>query len=714
MLKKLSRPKARPVPPLPSSATNDTDRLARAFLDALAREEGARRRWEVHGLTDPDDPVDALMEDGTGPARAEVRRPVLRADLAAAAVLVGRVFERHPDCLRLLRREAPVVVIETGSGAAVPHVRRVLRSCAWPADVTVHGPELGTHQPEGRAAVLFAREGGKDDGPETGNEVVVHTRHLGLPLVGVAPDPARDLPRDLLRIAEAHLVLPPLDAEGLALVVESVTGETPSIDLSQAAMNSLTLADLPLAVCADRSADACIAALERLLARQDAVDDGPTLHDLPAYGEAGEWGLACAADLLGYKAGRISWDDVDHRAALLSGPPGVGKTAWAHALARTAQVPIVATSVAQWNASRYLSGSLQAIRESFSEARRLAPCILFIDEIDGISDRSSLRDDYVEYWTQIINSTLEHLSADGLQGVIVVAATNHPERIDPAIRRAGRLDREIRIAKPTVADLSQIFRFHLGDDLPDDDTMPAACAAAGFTGADVESCVRRARGAARRAGRPLEMVDVLAEIRAGRPQPAPEARWRIAVHEAGHAVVASALGFGPIVGVSLDAEGGAMEIGQTLDGTATRERHEQLLTLLMAGRAAEICVLGDAAIGSGGDEGSDLCRATEIARALETKHGVGITGPVYVPEAQTLFVPGLMEAVRGRLEEAEERAVEILTEHQSAIATLAHALDQDGFLSGADAEAIIVSCSRGSATADLLETALAGRDGRRA
>jgi ATP-dependent Zn protease len=148
----------------------------------------------------------------------------------------------------------------------------------------------------------------------------------------------------------------------------------------------------------------------------------------------------------------------------------------------------------------------------------------------------------------MINSALKHLSADDLQGVIVVAATNHSERIDPALRRAGRLDREIRIGRPTVADLAKIVRFHLSDDLPDDDTMPAACAAAGFTGPDMASCVRRARGAAWRAGRPLEMVDLLAEIHAGRPLPAPEAHWRIAVHEAGRAVAVHALGFGPIVG----------------------------------------------------------------------------------------------------------------------------------------------------------------------
>ncbi len=128
----------------------------------------------------------------------------------------------------------------------------------------------------------------------------------------------------------------------------------------------------------------------------------------------------------------------------------MGKSQFAVALAAEAGVPLVSTSVAEWNAASYLSGTLQAIRKCFSDARKQAPCILFIDELDGIGDRGALRGDYVEYWTQIVNCALEEMAGvTDREGVVVIGATNHPDRIDPAIRRAGRLDREIAIPRPT-------------------------------------------------------------------------------------------------------------------------------------------------------------------------------------------------------------------------------------------------------------------------
>src|SRR5262249_47484740 len=153
--------------------------------------------------------------------------------------------------------------------------------------------------------------------------------------------------------------------------------------------------------------------------------------------------------------------------------------------------------------------TLQSMRTAFSQARRLAPCILFIDEIDGISDRARLSGNSVEYWSQIVNSLLELLAGvEERPGVVVIGVTNHPDKIDAAVRRAGRLDRTIEIEKPSVEDLAAIIRFHLGRDLAAAELMPAALVARGGTGADVEAWVRRARSAARRQRRPLELADL--------------------------------------------------------------------------------------------------------------------------------------------------------------------------------------------------------------
>ncbi|MDB5582677.1 MAG: hypothetical protein JWR80_7853 [Bradyrhizobium sp.] len=180
---------------------------------------------------------------------------------------------------------------------------------------------------------------------------------------------------------------------------------------------------------------------------------GPTLHELSGYGEARQWGIDLAADIAAYRRGELEWAAIE-KSLLIAGPPGVGKTKYAIALAKTAGIPIVATSVAEWNAANYLSGTLQAMKNAFSQARRAAPCVLFIDELDGISDRAPLRGEHAEYWSQVVNVLLELLAGvDERPGVVVVAATNHPEKIDAAVRRAGRLDRTITIEKPNVEDL---------------------------------------------------------------------------------------------------------------------------------------------------------------------------------------------------------------------------------------------------------------------
>ncbi len=179
-----------------------------------------------------------------------------------------------------------------------------------------------------------------------------------------------------------------------------------------------------------------------------------------------------------------------------------------------------------------------------SRGRRSShPSILFVDELDGISDRARLQGEYVEYWSQIVNLLLELLGGiDGRSGVVVIGATNYPDRIDPAIRRAGRLDRTITIERPDTDDLCEIIRFHLKQDLADADLVPLALAARGATGADVEAWVRRGRSLARRQNRSLTADDILREIREHQPDIPTHLRHVTAIHESGHVVVGTILG----------------------------------------------------------------------------------------------------------------------------------------------------------------------------
>lgn len=186
---------------------------------------------------------------------------------------------------------------------------------------------------------------------------------------------------------------------------------------------------------------------------------------LAGYGDARRWALDLKADLESYKDKEIAWSDLSSR-LLLSGPPGTGKTTFARALCNTLQAPLIATSVARWLETSHLGDVLAAMNTTFEQAREAAPCILFIDEVDNIGNRGGADRHYDDYWSSLVNRMLELLDgAAKAEGVIVVGATNRPEKIDPALLRSGRLEKHIVIPQPDTAALVSIIAHHLGSDL---------------------------------------------------------------------------------------------------------------------------------------------------------------------------------------------------------------------------------------------------------
>ena len=211
-----------------------------------------------------------------------------------------------------------------------------------------------------------------------------------------------------------------------------------------------------------------------------------------------------------------------------------------------------------------------------------------------------------------------------------------------------------------------------------------------LTGADVERIVRQARLKARREKRQIRFEDLEEGIRMDRPQLPYDLRWRFAIHEAGHAVVHHALKLGPIHGINIDTNGGGYsQLGFNASGSDTLSYHEDMLAMLMAGRAAEQIVTGSVSSGSGGADHSDLARATRLALAMERSLGFGATQPLLYREDKDPSVvldanPDLAARVHARLEKALARATEVLHEKRGRLDALIKALFDALVLDGAE------------------------------
>lgn len=537
----------------------------------------------------------------------------------------------------------------------------------------------------------------------------------GVLMLVQAPD---DATWDVRSWSSKLVELEPLDADGVIPdAVELVTGVRPTLKPSFA---DISLGDIRSALGPRASANAAVGAMttfrdrrnqvyeERLeRSRQQAakmaakdllqgmgVDVRPVherdtpLSKLSGFGVARAWGLEVAAELRAYMKGELSWADVD-KGVLLSGPPGVGKTRFARALAAEAGVPFHPTSF-----SSLIGGSStgytveKELKKFWTKAKESAPCVVFFDEMDSVPGRDFKPDHNSSYFNAVNNAFLEILDgAEPRDGVLVIAASNHPERIDPALKRAGRLDREIAIPMPSIEDIGGIIRHHLGTDTNgmDDQVRIAARACRGMSPADIEQVCRDARRRARRdlgrtAALPGDIVWVL-QARRGAVDAALE--HMVAIHEAGHAVNAIALG--------IDVEHVDAERRQTVmrphgNPTATKVRHD--ITMTLAGRAAEQILLGDVTTGST----IDLRAATSAATRFHAEWGFGAeTGLVSLDVRELAGWGPLHHGVKTLVDECYASALKLVRLHRDNIEAVAAALVQHRYLDVDEVRALIVS-----------------------
>jgi len=431
----------------------------------------------------------------------------------------------------------------------------------------------------------------------------------------------------------------------------------------------------------------------------EATITGPTLADMHGYGPVVDWGYDLARDLADYKSGRIRWEEVDD-GVLISGPTGTGKTTFVRALASSCGVSVVAGSFSDWQSAGSLDDFLKAMRTSFEEARSKAPCILFIDEVSTFGDRST-RDHNKAYMTAAISGLLELLDGfRGREGVVVVAACNHPDDLDPAIRRAGRLDRHYQIKLPDARSRLLILKFHAGIELVGSQAEMFAMATEGLSGADIEQLVRDARRVARRLREAFSANHVLDELRAVTELPEDFVR-ALAVHEAGHALVSIVVGHGEVSEVKISRyriEGKSSALGYVQYGPVgarlkTRADYLNAIAVCLAGIAAEMEIFGWFADGASGSETADLNRATEIATMLEGALGMGHTllveGLVEQLERLRSYNPDFRRRVHEVLQNEFDRVKSIIQARRSALDAIVERLIETKSMSGDDVLEIV-------------------------
>lgn len=390
------------------------------------------------------------------------------------------------------------------------------------------------------------------------------------------------------------------------------------------------------------------------------------------------------------------------KGVLLIGPPGTGKTLLAKAVAGEAGVPFFSISGSDF-VELFVGVGASRVRDLFEQAKRNVPCIIFIDEIDAVGrHRGAGMGGGHDEREQTLNQLLVEMDGFSVnEGIIILAATNRPDILDPALLRPGRFDRQVTVNYPDIKGREEIFMVHTkGKPLAEDVNLnELAKLTPWFTGADIENIVNEgAILAARRNKLKIEMIDLREAI--SRVMMGPEKRSKIvtekdkklvAYHEAGHAVVAFYSPHSdPVHEVSIIPRGKAGGYTMTLDKEdvhyVSKAKLIDKLSVLMGGHVAEKMVLGDISTGST----SDLQQASVIARRMITEYGMSdAMGPVYLGTDHEVFLgrdfskqnayseqiaAKIDDELHRLIDEAQKTATRMLTEKSEKLHKLASAL----------------------------------------
>lgn len=363
------------------------------------------------------------------------------------------------------------------------------------------------------------------------------------------------------------------------------------------------------------------------------------------------------------------------RGVLMVGSPGTGKTLLAKAIAGEAKVPFFTISGSDF-VEMFVGVGASRVRDMFEQAKKHAPCIIFIDEIDAVGRHrgAGLGGGHDER-EQTLNQLLVEMDGfDGNEGVIVIAATNRPDVLDPALLRPGRFDRQVVVPLPDIRGREQILKVHMRKVPIDDDVKPALLARGtpGFSGADLANLVNEAALFAARSNKRLVDMDEFEKAK-DKIMMGAERRSMVmsenekkltAYHEAGHAIVGRSVpSHDPVYKVSIIPRGRALGVTMFLPEedrlSYSRERLESQVSSLFGGRIAEELIFGADMVTTGAS--NDIERATEIARNMVTKWGLSQKlGPMSYSD-----------------DEGEVFLGHSVTQHKSVSDETAHTIDEE-------------------------------------
>jgi len=411
---------------------------------------------------------------------------------------------------------------------------------------------------------------------------------------------------------------------------------------------------------------------------------------------------------------------------LMVGPPGTGKTLLARAVAGEAGVPFFSISGSEF-VEMFVGVGAARVRDLFDQARQQAPCIIFVDELDALGRARNAQpfSGGMDEKEQTLNQLLSELDGfDPSTGIVLLAATNRPEILDPALLRAGRFDRQVLVDRPDRSGRTQILKVHAREIAlaPDLELEAVAALTPGFTGADLANLINEAAiVATRRDAEAVTLEDftqaierIVAGLEKRNRLLNPREREVVAYHEMGHALVALMCKHcDPVHKVSIIPRGvGAL--GFTMQRPTedrflmTREELEEKMAVLLGGRAAEQLIFGHLSTGAA----DDLAKATSIARSMVTRYAMvpelghvsyesesstflGSTGaPMRVREYSDDTAREIDTAVRDMVQAAFDRALRLLREERDTLETGAKQLLEKETLGEAELQALYAKVDR--------------------